>query len=288
MLARAIFVLAAAAATPAALLARGEAPETLTRSSNWIVDYSEDACHLAADFGTGEERVIMRMSRYDLGDWFSLNLYGSRFRSKDVRKKVKVDFGLGAQPVETHAMSGRVGDMDAIFLSAVRLDGWKSTSPGQVAPKTTPEQEASVNGVSVEVAEKKPFRLQFGSLGKPMAQLRSCQADLVRSWGYDPAVQAALSRPAKRIDAETALVHGRDYPDEAARRGANGIVRVRLDLDETGNVEGCHVVDRTKPDMFADITCRAVTKRAKFEPALDTQGKPARTFTIIQFVWFVT
>jgi TonB family protein len=107
----------------------------------------------------------------------------------------------------------------------------------------------------------------------------------VKSWGYDPAVQAALSRPVTRSNAPTDWLKDSDYPDEATRRGYNGLVQIRLDVDSSGKVTGCHVLNRTNPDVFADLTCRAVTKRAKLQPALDAAGQPVRSFEVYSIVW---
>ncbi len=65
----------------------------------------------------------------------------------------------------------------------------------------------------------------------------------------------------------------------------NGYVRFRLDVDETGNVAGCRVLYRTNPDEFADLSCKLISKRAKFAPALDAKGKPVKSYYISQIRW---
>jgi TonB family protein len=285
MLKRVILALFIAAALPGLPPALAKPVETLARSGKWIVDYDQDACHLLAQFGTGKGEVVMRMTRYDLGPSFKLSLYGARFDAYSVRGLAKLDFGLGGKPIETGGMSGSVGETKAIFLSNVRLDGWKPGAPGETGPTITAAQEAAVSGMTVQIAGKKPFRLEFGSLGSPFAQLRSCQADLVKSWGYDPAEQAALSRRIKQINGFRDWLKSSDYPDEATSKGYNGLVQIRLDVDPAGQVAGCRVLNRTNPDVFADLTCRAVTKRAKFQPALDAQGRPVRAFEVYSIVW---
>ena len=51
------------AASPNTAIAKSSAPETLTRSGNWIVDYDRDACHLFAEFGSGEVPVTLATTR---------------------------------------------------------------------------------------------------------------------------------------------------------------------------------------------------------------------------------
>lgn len=276
-------IIAGALAGP--LHAKAKPPETLTRSSKWQVDYDDDACHLLAEFGEDKDKVIMQITRYDLGDPLHLNLYGKRVDSPDSRGKVTLDFGLADKPIEETWIGGKNGDLNAIFVSVLRMDGWESAEPGDIGPKITPEQEASVSFITVDLPRKKPFRLDVGSLGKPLAQLRECQENLVKSWGYDPQEQATLSQPARPHNPPTDWFRSSDYPVEALGRRAQGMVQFRLDVDSAGNVAGCRILNRSNPDLFADITCKSVAKRAKLSPALDAAGKPVRSFEVYHVRW---
>ena len=274
-------------AAPAPAIAAPKAPETLTRTGNWVVNYDRDACHLLAEFGTGDDLLVMRLTRYQPGDAFDLNLYGRRLVTSAPRTMATLDFGPGAKPIETEAVNGRSGKLPLVMLGRARLDGWRSTGPDDDPPPLPPAQEAAVSGVTVKIDRKKPFRLEFGSLAKPMAQLRTCQADLVKSWGYDPVVQAGLSRPVRRAGPAVPWLRDTDYPMGAIAMGHNGIVQFRLDVEADGRISGCHVLARTSPDVFADTTCRAVMRRAKLDPALDAQGRPVRSFFVQKVTWQV-
>jgi TonB family protein len=273
------------AALPTAAVAGPSAPETLQRAGNWIVDYNRDACHLIAQFGTGRDKVIMRLTRYEPGDSFDLDLYGRRLASADVRSKATVDFGLRGTPVEAQTLNGRVGDLPLMHLGSMRLDGWESGGPEEVGPPLHPRQEAAVSGVAVKIGRKKPFRLEFGPLAKPMEQLRLCQADLLKSWGYDPAVQTTLSKPARPANSPGTWIDPSDYPPGAVSRGLNGLVQFRLDVEADGRIAGCHVLARSSPDVFADTTCQTVSRRAKIEPALDATGNPVRSYYVQKVRW---
>jgi TonB family protein len=271
-------------ALPATVFAQRAPLETLKRDGNWVVDYDRDACHLIAQFGTGKDMIIMRLTRYELGDPFYLNLYGRRLWNNNPRTEATVDFGLRETPVETEAVNGTAGDLPMTMLGWMRLDGWEGAKPEDVAPRVHPAQEAAVSGVVVRIRREKPFRLEFGSLAKPMEQLRACQADLLKSWGYDPAVQATLSKPV-RAASSGAWLRSTDYPSEALITGQNGVVQFRLDVEADGRIAGCHVLARTSPDVFADTTCRAISRRAKLEPALDAAGKPVRSYYVRRVRW---
>jgi TonB family protein len=284
MLKELIFALPLSAIS-SAVYAEATAPETLRRTGSWVVDYDRDSCRLIAPFGTDRNMIIMRLTSYQPSDTFDFDLYGHRFARNSFVTKVKVDFGLRGAPTEKEAMRAKAGDLPIIFLGSMRLDGWESATLNEVGPPVSAKQEAAVSGVTVTVGGRKPFRLAFGSLAKPMEQFRACQADLVKTWGYDPAVQTTLSRPARPTEPPEAWLRPEDYPTGAVAMGQSGIVQFRLDIEADGRVVGCHVLARTNPDVFADATCRAVTKRAKLEPALDAGGKPVRSFWIRRVIW---
>lgn len=279
--------LALAAAVPGVATAKDREPEVLTRTGKWVLEYNRDACHLFAEFGEGDAQVVARFTRYQPGDGFDLALYGKRFRTVDVRSEAKIDFGLADAPLERNVTFGSAGKFAAAFIGSVRVDGWSPGSRPVAAPRITPEQEATVSGLAVAIRRKAPFRLTFGSLDKPLAQMRDCSANLVQSWGYDPEVQAALLRPASPLESPGKWLSVNDYPEGAVRMGHNGIVQFRLDVDAEGNVAGCYVLARTSPDDFADRTCRAVSKRAKLQPALDAKGIPVRSYFVQKVNWRV-
>ena len=58
------------AALPTPVTAKPKAPETLTRTGPWTIDYDRDACHLLAQFGTAGDMQVMRITRYEPGDAF--------------------------------------------------------------------------------------------------------------------------------------------------------------------------------------------------------------------------
>lgn len=265
-------------------IARDTPPEVLQRTGKWVVDYDRDSCHLFAQFGDGDNMIALKFTRYELGDSFALSVFGKRLGSASPRTSGTIDFGLKDKPVDIGIISGSAGQYRAYFVSTTRIDGWQ-WAEGDTPPKVAPAQEAAVTGVTLAVRGRKPLRFEFGPIDKPMAQLHACQDSLVKSWGFDPTVQAALQRPARPAGSPGAWLRGEDYPMESVRQGHNGLVQFRVDVDAQGKVGGCYVLDRTSPDDFADVTCSAVLRRASFTPALDAEGRPVRSYYVAKVQW---
>lgn len=279
-----VFVLVAAAFLPAMMPVEPQ-PEVLTRTGKWVADYDRDGCHLLAEFGADDAKVTIRFTRYDLGDKFDLSFYGKRLRLRRLDVSAKIDFGLSNKPVQASGLTGDVNGMPALFFNSVRLDGWEPKTEKERPSAVTPEQEGSVNGVTLAIKGEPAFRLEFGSLAKPFASMRDCMTLLVRSWGYDPEVQATLRRRPKPSTPPIGWLDPADYPSEASASGRNGLVQFRMDIDEQGKLTGCYILARTIPDDFDKVTCRGVMRRGKFVPALDAQGKPVRSYSVEKILW---
>jgi hypothetical protein len=277
-----IWLIAMVAALPAVAAAKDREPELLAHVGKWQVDYDKEACHLLGKFGEGEDHVIVRLTRYQPGDQFDLTLFGKRFRGLNASIELKMAFGSGPA-VKVDAMSGTAGKIPLIAMSSLRVDGWQGK--WAEAQDITPAQEAAIADATVSIPRRRPFRLGFGSLGKPLAAMRECQTNLVKFWGFDPQVQAGLSRRPTPTDEPAKWLRSSDFPMGSAMGGHNGIVQFRLDVDTEGKLSACHVLYRTEPDDFADLTCRALTKRVRFDPALDAAGTPVRSFYVNKVLW---
>lgn len=266
-----------------------KAPVSLARVGAWEVKYDVDSCHLFGRFGVGEQGIVAKFTREQLGNQFSLTLYGKPVRVIDAHADVSVTFGNEPKPLERSAMSGSTNTTDKrplLIIDRLRLDGFDSIAKdAPMAPDISPETEANVKSLLVKMPLGKAIRLETGSLGAPFKALRACTSDLVKSWGFEPDVQTKLSEAAHPTDNPGKWFQSDDYPSSSLWSGHNGLVAFRLNVDEAGKVDGCRVLYRTNPDDFADLTCKILMKRARMKPALDASGKPVRSFYVNKVRW---
>jgi periplasmic protein TonB len=71
-----------------------------------------------------------------------------------------------------------------------------------------------------------------------------------------------------------------DYPEEAERQRLSGSVRLRLKLEESGQVSEIEVVEANPPGFF-DESAREAFRNARFSPA-QKNGRPVRALVIIE------
>ena len=272
----------------------------LPPSSKWVLDYAEENCRLARSFGTGDLKVSMVLDQFTPGDWFRITMSGPPFGKSNfsVTPKPIVRFGPAEQPSEVEGFAALIGTTPA-FISSSSL---------RLAPYTKPEEQASDEAFRsgrpfepqpigeareaaakwlevTELLRKADFTLETGPMDKPLAALRQCSWDTVRSWGLDVDVQKSLSRKPQAKGRTNSWFSPDDYPSKMLERGQQAIVNYRIIVDEKGSPTSCTIQRSTRPKDFDDLVCRLIMKRAKFEPALDATGNPVRSFYAQRVTW---
>lgn len=271
-------------------LAAEKAPTSLPRITKWEMKYDEDSCSLIAQFASGNDAAMMALTRTAPGDWFEMRLYGKMLGYGEINMPFEVAFDSGA-PIKRTAMSATANadkKIAAAIVPNLRVDGWeppRKVDGNTLVPQISAEQEARIKSITFKPAGKGRYRLETGSLGAPFAAMRTCTDDLVRHWGFDPAIEAKLSRRTSPTSSPATWLGSNDFPSGALAQGMNGYVRFRLDVAPDGNVAGCRILYRTNPDEFADTSCRLLSKRARFTPALDAAGKPVKSYYIGSVKW---
>lgn len=285
-----LLTIGAMAASPASA---AKTPLSLTHTTKWEMNYGEDVCTVASRFGEGKGSVLLVLNRFDPGDGFEMKLYSDGLSHQGLFMPIEVAFG--EQPSQRYdAMYATATDAaktPTVIIGGMRLDGWqwkgKSFDPAAVAPTISKEQEAAVTSITYSASGRKPVRLQTGSMAPVMAAMRTCTEDLLRHWGFDPAVQASLKRPVQPLSNPGTWLRSGDYPTGSLINGENGLVKFRLDVESDGSVSACRILYRTNPDSFADLSCKLLKQRARFAPALDAQGKPVKSYFLSQVRWIM-
>lgn len=81
------------------------------------------------------------------------------------------------------------------------------------------------------------------------------------------------------------IIRGDDYPMEALLREEQGTVGAVLTIDKTGRVSNCTIGSSSGSASLDRATCKILTERAKFSPALDAQGQPVASSFSQRITW---
>lgn len=257
-------------------------PIELKRSGKWQLEYDVDSCHLLAQFGQGDDALVANFTRYQPGDEFELRLYGRPLKISGQDLPATVDFAPTGNPRKTSVLLGRAHGLPMVILNNQYLDDRR---PGSTIPKLSVSDEAHVDAVTITLPGKRLYRLQFGPIDAAMAAMRTCSDDLVKSWGYDPGIIANLASYPHPLNNPETWLRTDDYPSAQLQKGGSGLVQFRLDVDEAGSTVGCRILNTTGAPEFAATTCKNLSRRARFSPAIDAAGKPTRAFFVASVKW---
>ncbi len=273
---------------PLPAMAAPKEPQVLASTIKWEINYDKEACHLLNKFGTGDDEVTLRMTRYRPGDQFDISLYGPRFKSDTTYVQTEVSFDPNP-PQKRLALAATVGKkLPLLLLGGLHLihDIQDKDAKTKIAA-VTPEQEGKVTGITLKLKRKQPIFLKTGSLAGPLRAMRKCTDDLIQSWGYEPAQFARIKDGPVPLSSLETWLKGSDYPFLALVQNESGEVQFRLEVNPDGSVGNCHILYRTSPDQFADHTCKLLRERAKFLPAVDITGMPTRWYYINKVRWLI-
>ena len=212
-------------------------PVRLAPSSTWQLDYADDSCRLARQFGEGERKNLLVIERFGPGDPIRVTVSGDTFRRVRSGKEATLRFGPAESEQDVAFMKGDWGGTPALIF----------TGPLRIAPNTeqeeearealeeanqlylfepasiSPERERAVTFVSVDVSGVPEVVFETGSLGESFAALRKCTDELLTHWGIDVKRHKSLSRKAVPAGRLKSGLHPRIIPAPSSVRERKGL-----------------------------------------------------------------
>lgn len=264
-------------------------PVVLTPSSQWNVDFAPNKCRLARTFGEGENRHILFFEQFYPDEQAGLTLAGpelSRFRN---RARTTLSFYEGH---DGHRTEPFAGDMEIYGKAVIYANV-------DLAEEAAEEDDPDATGVAqldTEFGKRIEFvsleqrgrvvQFQTGPLDEAFSVLNTCTQDMISDWGLDVEQHlAATRRPQWNNELAIARRLQAQYPSDALRQGEQAILRMRVIVGVDGKVEKCQIDAATTNDLDSPA-CREMEK-AEFEPALDAEGQPFRSYYATSIIYRV-
>jgi TonB family protein len=280
--------LAAVAALSAHAQAAGDQPLTLAPTSQWNVDYTDDSCALRRAFGTGDATATLQLRMFSPGDQYELMIVSDALGR--ARGAPRVRYGSDEEwfePVAPLVMNSR-DQHGVVFSDTLRPVSLKARSEAE-APWTDAERdarEAAVTTITLAGSFEHQLTLQTGAMHPPMEAMRTCIDELVTHWGLDSAAQDTLTRkvqPVEQRDWQRQILG--EYPTDMLRQGKSGRVPVRVIVDTAGKPTNCIAVEHSADPAFENAACAGILRHARFEPALDAQGRPVTSYWVTTVIY---
>ena len=264
-------------------------PVVLEPSTHWSLDYAEEKCRLARAFGEGDDRHMLFFEQTGPSSGFGMTAAGVSFDRFRDSAKIGVQFGSASDPVKTMPFRGSLGSLEsALIYSRMRLgkrgdaegDDGASGEEGGKLPHVDTDRGAEVEFVSFSQRNRQVI-FNTGSLEEPMAALNQCGQAFLTYWGLDLDRHLSATRLPVWINEEKISERiSRDYPARGRRAGEQAVFRMRVIVTEQGGVEECHLANATITESLDSSACK-VMQQAMFEPALDAQGAPMKSYYVL-------
>lgn len=223
------------------------------------------------------------------------------------------NYGTAANPIQLVLKAPAVGGVMQVAVmrraaptEAIQRGGWLTIGDGPAArarfltytPKNSQVRVYMINIPAAEFAlvrQAPSLSLQTDDLSErftlsdmtPLLKIvDQCVADLRRVFNVTDPATAETSPLKQRARANIAsFFKSDDYPDRAARRDQAGTVKFALLINEDGSVADCST---TETSGFASLdaqSCAVLKIRARFEPALGPDGRPAKDAVVGRITW---
>jgi hypothetical protein len=290
--------MSAAAMAGAALPVGAQAPQAVmaTPTGPWKVNYADDSCRLARAFTDGTGKLAFVIDKFDAEPGFRLIAAGESLGSKSDRK-VRVAFGpAGATRSFMDQLDAGMGSFGpSIMVGPMTLvepasgDRDDEAPAGEESPASfaepTSEAERAITWLEVRRGSRAPVRFELGPMDKPMAALRTCADELMTHWGIDAAAHRTLTRRATPRGNPGRWITNEDYPSNLVGKNLQALIQFRLSVAEDGSVSACQIQQSSRPAAFDKAVCDMLTRRARFDPALDADGKPIKSYwrSVVRF-----
>lgn len=291
-------LLAVALALTAALAcpATAEDAEGLAPSTPWTLDYAADSCALRRIFGEGENQGYLEFRRFGPGLGLQTTIASNRMTATRWGE-FKYRFGNESDWRDVHNANSLTIDggfsgvlFDPVFVNLPEAE--KIEDPLKRAAylgnldlrKVELEAAAETDSITLRGAFRKRLTLQLGPLDEPIAALHKCIDELMTHWGVDVAAHKSLTRPALPTNLPE-VPRMIDYPPKMIRQSMQGVVNIRLGIDERGLISACHIQMPLSDPAFEKSSCADIEHALEFDPALDKDGKPIASYWVTRIVF---
>jgi hypothetical protein len=264
-------------------------PLRLKPSSKWVANFGETGCYLIREFGEGENKSTLMMSRYSPTESFGMTLGGKLFRQNGERD-VMLQFGPTEAEQKAMFLAGsRADKAPAMVLSsdirfALPSEAERAAFAASnnmdysVFSKIGPDRQKKITFLKIGKPLRQQVIFETGPMDKPIAVMDKCIDSLMATWGIDVEKHKKLTRAVAPKSNPGNWVKSSEYPLDMLSEGQPAIVEFRLDISEIGEATACHIQATTRPKEFDNAVCRALMRRAEFTPALDAEDKPLKSY----------
>jgi hypothetical protein len=256
----------------ALLIPTASASAPLEPKGKWIVDFDDAQCVASREFGTPTLPLTLVLKRPPIGDIVQLSLFAPRDRSRRIGQ-LQVELRADEQPIDRSTMLAYDPDGSSRRVYRLNLSG---------------EQVAALHSASsVNLAGENEIQVRLANpqIETALRVLDACVTDLRERWNIGLDGRSAGLRRRATTTGFDYLFTSRDLPRVGIGSLQQGDVGFVLLIDEAGKIADCSITKTSRYALLDAQSCAIPTGRARFKPAVGSDGKPARDFYSYTVEW---
>ena len=262
------------AAAVALLLSGAARADTAPRqpTSKWLVEFADNECLLSRSYGSDSNPLILTLEQTPMEQGIALYILKPSNRQDINNGRAQVSFGAESTDAKfgAHLLAERPLRR---ILVAVPDASYKAAAKSEV--------------ISVSVPGEAKESFSVPGLGAALEVMDQCVVDLGKHWGISAEEQRRVAKPAKPLKPLGRYFSALDYPTKALKDDAMGRTNVRIAVDETGRPTDCIVMKPSGNKALDSETCRILIQKARFEPAIDVDGRPMKSVVVTAVNWLI-
>lgn len=239
-------------------------------SGKWNVDFADAQCIAHRDYGTAKGSPKLLIKAPALGDVMQVAILRDLTWSpaEQVDSTLVID---GGRPLKTTLLMYSPADSkQRIYLVNMPSADFALVRRGSTLSVRSPGLNETF-----ALSQMEPL----------MKVVDECVADLKRVFnivGNGPEATGLRSRARGNI---ARLFSSGDYPQVALRKGQTGRVKFAMLIQENGRVADCTIIATSGVASLDSQACAMVKTKAKFQPAIGNDGKPAKDAVVGSISW---
>jgi hypothetical protein len=266
--------LAGALLLAAPLTASGAEPATgpLAPSGQWVVEGQDNMCALSHAYGEGKARVTLTVRPWPMGGTVDTLLF---YPSTDMEP------GGGVGSVELAPSGSKLNGL----VTSYAVKGRNLRLAALSAPEVTRDDLESAATISVTVDKRRAVSVAQSGAKAAYAALDRCGDLLLKSLNIDPVAMKAVVTPPAPVGAVGSWFKVADYPQAAMAGNAQGATSMLVTVGLDGRVAACVPFGRSGNLDIDKAACSAFTRRGRYTPGLDKDGKPMVSYATQRVRW---
>lgn len=247
------------------------AAEPLQPVKPWLVNFDTAECTAQRAYGDASSPILLVLGPSAWGNSYELMIVQSGEGPRYAEQlEGSVDFGRGA--IKAWLLRWGADKPKPRQFMKFRISG------SDIA------QAANASAVTFHVQGRPDVSFSLAAVRDLIKTLEDCTLDLQHYWNMVDPEQKKLAAPA--VGDVRKVFTSDDYPAEAQTRDQEGRARFLLFVDEQGKIPACYVLEPSGIPALDGMGCQVIRQRARFKPAIDSAGKPARSvFVTPPVVW---